>query len=306
MVHREHVWREYYDAFSYFSQSDIRDGCHPRKFEHEKSEKAIVLVHGLTDSPYYMKAIANYFHHELGYNVYLPLLQAHGMKTIASMKGVSLKEWEKNVSFALDYAATKVKHVSLGGLSMGATLSLHMALKTPRWNGTLYLFSAALELPGGIIGKLQLLLLRSPFLAIKKHFDKKIPLVGIHPFRYDYIDMDAARELAILIKECKNKLAAFKKNPLSFWIFTAHSEADISTSIKGVERLLRNCIKSQVYFFRIPQATEVDHASIVLQEPIFARNSLEGEPPLESANPCFNEMMQSLRIFSFSKPDTDC
>lgn len=37
----------------------MREGCHPRVFlPTERSDKAIVLVHGLTDSPYFMIAIA--------------------------------------------------------------------------------------------------------------------------------------------------------------------------------------------------------------------------------------------------------
>jgi esterase/lipase len=47
-----------------------------------------VLIHGLTDSPYFMTAIGEYFFGNLGYNVYLPLLQCHGLK---EPKGVVLK-----------------------------------------------------------------------------------------------------------------------------------------------------------------------------------------------------------------------
>ena len=38
----------------------------------------IVLIHGITDSPYYMEAIGKQFYAK-GYNVVLPLLPAHGL-----------------------------------------------------------------------------------------------------------------------------------------------------------------------------------------------------------------------------------
>ena len=59
---RDHEWLGYYDRFRYFSPEKVRDGCHPRIMEHpESTKKAIVLVHGLTDSPYFMTAIGDYF-----------------------------------------------------------------------------------------------------------------------------------------------------------------------------------------------------------------------------------------------------
>jgi hypothetical protein len=70
---RDHEWLDYYSQFHYFSAEAVRDDCHPRIMEHEEpTEKSIVLVHGLTDSPYFLTAIGDYFFKNLGYNVYLP------------------------------------------------------------------------------------------------------------------------------------------------------------------------------------------------------------------------------------------
>jgi pimeloyl-ACP methyl ester carboxylesterase len=58
----------------------LRDGNYPTVFFHgQKTKDVIVLTHGLTDSPYYMKAIGERFYRE-GLNVILPLLPAHGLK----------------------------------------------------------------------------------------------------------------------------------------------------------------------------------------------------------------------------------
>ena len=126
------LWSEYYTAFDYFSPSVIRPGCHPRKMVHpDHGDRSIVLVHGLTDSPFFLLAVGEYFHTCLGYNVYLPLLHCHGLKNPRGMAGVSLSEWKKNVSFAIRVAKARGGRVSLGGLSAGAALSFFMAGREP-------------------------------------------------------------------------------------------------------------------------------------------------------------------------------
>jgi pimeloyl-ACP methyl ester carboxylesterase len=145
---RDDEWLNYYDRFSYFSPEKVRDGCHPRIIEQVNSQKAIVLVHGLTDSPYFMSAIGDVFHQELGYNVYIPLLHCHGLKRPEGMESVELSEWKANVGFAIKSAAARCSRVSIGGLSTGGTLGFYMAATNPRINGALYLFSAALDLAG--------------------------------------------------------------------------------------------------------------------------------------------------------------
>ncbi|MDX2447728.1 MAG: hypothetical protein QNK29_11105, partial [Desulfobacterales bacterium] len=113
-------WPEYEMEFPCFSGQALRPGCQPRKLlQNKPTEKAIVLVHGLTDSPFYMKAIGEYFYRSLGYNVYMPLLQCHGLKHPEGMMGVSLLQWKKNLRFAIRAAAENADRVSIGGLSTG-------------------------------------------------------------------------------------------------------------------------------------------------------------------------------------------
>ena len=48
------LWSEYYREFPCFNEQTVREGCQPRKLLHDHGTgKAIVLVHGLTDSPFY-------------------------------------------------------------------------------------------------------------------------------------------------------------------------------------------------------------------------------------------------------------
>ena len=291
---RDHEWLGYYDRFRYFSPEKVRDGCHPRIMEHpESTKKAIVLVHGLTDSPYFMTAIGDYFFRNLGYNVYIPLLHCHGLKEPNGMEGIELEEWKANVNFAIKLAASQSQQVSVGGLSTGGTLSFYMAATKPRINGALYLFSAALDLAGGcmgLLGELKERLLRT-FLA--DLLDKESPLIGENPYRYSRMDMDGAQELARLIKETDTIIDGFsQKDPYPNRVFATHSECDTTAEISGIEKLQNVSVPERFDFFRIPKHLGVSHASLVLKDPIPKRGQY-----LEKSNPKFQEMMEAIDAF---------
>jgi pimeloyl-ACP methyl ester carboxylesterase len=292
-------WLAYYERFPYFSTDTVRDGCHPRVFEHEAATgKAVVLCHGLTDSPHFLKSIARHFHTNLGCDVYLPLLHGHGLKDPQGMEGVELEEWKANIGFAVDTAAGRAEFVSVGGLSTGGTLSFYAACINPKVTGDLYLFSAALDLAGGpmgLVGEMKERILRT-FLA--DLLDSEKPLIGRNPYRYDRMDMDGARELAHLIKETDGLLEGFDaKTPFPKRVFAAHSESDKTADISGIRNLQKKTPPERYTAYFIPKALEVSHASLVLEEPIFAVDSTKGEKPLEKANPKFAEMMAAISEF---------
>jgi pimeloyl-ACP methyl ester carboxylesterase len=291
---RDHEWLTYYDRFSYFSSEEVRDGCYPRIMEHPNpKEKAIVLVHGLSDSPYFMTAIGEYFFNNLEYNVYIPLLHCHGLTKPNGMEGVELEEWKANVNFAITTAASKAEKISVGGLSTGGTLSFYMAATKPKVNGALYLFSAALDLAGGplgLIGDIKERLLRTFLVDI---LDINKPLIGDNPYRYSHIDMDGAQELARLIKETDTMIEGFsQKDPFPKRVFAAHSECDKTANITGIEGLQKVSVPGNFDFYRIPKNLGVSHASVVLKEPITKADHI-----LEKKNPQFQEMMEAIATF---------
>ncbi len=292
---RDREWRDYYDRFSYFSPEGVRDGCYPRILQHSKpADKAVVLVHGLTDSAFFMTAIGDYFFEQLGHDVYIPLLQCHGLKEPKGMEGVDLEEWKVNVDFAIEEAASRSGEVSIGGLSTGGALSFYKAATNSKINGTLYLFSAALDVAGGpfgIIGEIKERVLRSSLANI---LDKDQQLIGDNPYRYAQIDVGGGKELAKLIKETDAIIGGFsKKKPFQQKIFAAHSEVDDQADITGIEDLQKVSSPDQFHFFRIPKGVGVSHASLVLKDPV---SSKTGEV-LEEPNPQFQEMMEAIAAF---------
>lgn len=290
----DHEWLDYYDRFPYFSPDNIRKGCQPRIMEHaEPPQKAIVLVHGLSDSPYFMTAIGDHFFKNLGYNVYMPLLHCHGLNEPKGMEGASLEEWKANVRFAIKSAASQSEQISVGGLSTGGTLSFYMAATQQKINSALYLFSAALDLAGGplgLLGELKERILRSFLIDV---LDINKPLIGKNPYRYGHIDMDGARELAKMIRETDTIIDGFRgKDPFSKRVFAAHSECDRTAEISGIEKLQTISVRDRFYFHRIPKKFEVSHASLVLKDPITNRGEV-----LEKQNPQFKEMMEAITVF---------
>jgi alpha-beta hydrolase superfamily lysophospholipase len=301
---RDREWLDYYQKFDYFSAATVRDGCHPRIMEHEQpTEKAIVLVHGLSDSPYFLTTIGNYFFEVLGYNVYLPLLHCHGLKEPNGMEGVDLENWKANVNFAIDTAEKKAEQISIGGLSTGGTLSFYVAVTNPRINGTTYLFSAALDLAGGhygLIGELKEKMLRNTFLV--DILDVNKPLIGKNPFRYESVDLDGARELSKLIDETDALVKRFNiQQPFAKKVFAAHSESDTTANITGIEDLQKVSVPNLFTFFRIPQSVGVSHASLVLQDPIFGIDAASTDKPLEKANPYFPEMIEAIAAIELNR-----
>ena len=293
-----YLWPEYYREFPYFSEQTVREGCHPRKLLHDhRAGKAIVLVHGLTDSPFYVLAIAEYFHRDLGYDVYLPLLHCHGLKHPNKMIGVSLAQWKLNVRFAIKTAAENADHVSIGGLSTGGALSIYFGGTDSEVTGNIYLFSAALGLYGGPFGcfdGLPEFLLRLPFV---RFLDIGKPLVGDNPYRYDRVPLNSGAELAKLLLEVERLLKPPDKVLSEKRIFAAWSEIDRVINQRKLNNLETVLQENRFVPFRIPKAAGVDHACVVLKEPIYAVDSRPGEAPLEEANTDFAEMMAAVGRF---------
>jgi esterase/lipase len=296
------IWDEYLENFDYFSRDALRRDCEPRRYLHKGgSEKAIVLIHGLTDSPYTMGAIGRYFHQEMGYDVYLPLLQKHGLKDPCFMRGVSLAEWKKNLQFAVEAAAALSSEVSIGGLSTGGSLSFNFACSHPAVNGDLYLFSAAFRLyggPGGRFGRFleYLLMTRLSFL-----FTSSKPLIGANPYRYSRVPFNSVRELVILMRENDALLDKyFEHEKCEKKIFSAWSEDDTVVSVKAIKTLSKIAGPKRYQPFAIPKEKEVPHACVVLQEPIHAVGATNSVV-LEPANPCFDEMMAKVKQFEAAR-----
>jgi esterase/lipase len=288
-------WNGYYSHFNK-PETSVRDGCHPLIFQHgDRTRNAIVLVHGLTDSPHFMRDIGEYFCSEMGFDVYIPLLRAHGLKDPQGMKNATAEAWKADVRFAVEAAKNHSRgKVSIGGLSTGGTLSVEMALNDQNAiDGGVFLFSAALGLATKL-GNLSEILLRTPLARFFDHLDySKLTndSPSGNPYRYSKMDIGGSIELSRLIRELDDLIDTKNKSVMQP-LFAVHSEADTTAAIDRIENLVTKSNNAEM--FRIGQSFAVPHASVVLQNPVFSANN----SPLEPSNPFFMEMMRSAKAFA--------
>ena len=110
---------------------------------HEKTyRRGVLLTHGLTDSPYFMRYLATFFQ-ENGFRVMAILLPGHGTQP-GDLLEVSWQEWAKAVAYGTDQLAAEVDQIYLAGYSAGCSLSIYQSLCDHRVRG-LFLFSPALK-----------------------------------------------------------------------------------------------------------------------------------------------------------------
>jgi esterase/lipase len=104
--------------------------------------RGVLLTHGLTDSPYFMRDLAAFFQ-ENCFRVMAILLPGHGTRP-GDLLDVSWQEWAKAEAYGTDQLAAEVEEVYLAGFSTGGALSVYQSLRDKRVRG-LFLFSPALK-----------------------------------------------------------------------------------------------------------------------------------------------------------------
>jgi len=287
-------WDRHYEPL----KSQIREGNEPFVWQQQKrTQNAVVLLHGLTDSPHFVRAIGARFF-EKGFTVLAPLLPAHGKIKPGFMLDANLDDWRQEVKNAVDLAKESAKHVSIGGLSLGGALALEYSVRKPEdIGGGLFLFSAAMDLLGRK-GDLAEIALRKDILVspLSKRQDKRgKDLIGPNPYRYGRMDLDGASQLSRLIKDIDNRYSDKKRySDIYQPVFIAHSEADPTADIRDLEKLKRNHPNpNQVDFFKIERAIKLRHASVVLEDDVLDESGNIVEPK----NPKFSEMMDAMTVF---------
>ncbi|MES1982154.1 MAG: alpha/beta fold hydrolase [Pseudomonadota bacterium] len=183
-------------------------------------KRGVLLVHGLTDSPYFMRHLGKFFQ-EQGFRVMAILLPGHGTQP-GDMLDVSWQEWAKAVAYGCDRLAAEADDLYLAGFSTGGTLSVYHSLRDKRVRG-LFLFSPAFGIsPRAAIATWHKLYSwlwpRAKWVDIKQ--DKDI-------YKYESFPKNAAAQLYALIQKLH---IALRKRTLSIPVFAAAS-ADDSTVI---------------------------------------------------------------------------
>ena len=299
------------------SRLRVAAGNYPKIFHHGRAtEHVIVLIHGLTDSPFYMQAIAQDFA-RLGFTVVLPLLPAHGLRRPGrAFRKLKHTDWIAEVDVMCAVAKQLGQKISLGGLSTGGALSIHKTIRDPEMvTGGLFLFSAALDIgapeqmllqteAGRIIGGL-----KDRGAWLRKAFWEKIRTIradqkagerrqyygiGKNPYKYSVFFYEGVSQLAEVIQEINRHYRdSFSKfRDITQPVFAAHAESDESALIKGVKQLIDNHPNEASMLFVLE---DVAHGNVVLKRDIKGGFS-PGEQEL--ANPDYERMSQAMLKFA--------
>jgi esterase/lipase len=185
--------------------------------------RGVLLAHGLTDSPYFMRHLATFFQEE-GFRVMAMLLPGHGTQP-GDLLDVRWQEWAKAVAYGTDRLAEECEEIYLGGKSTGGTLSIYQALYDERVRG-LFLFSPAIRItPLAAVANVYKL-----YTWLKPSARWLAILPDSDIYRYESFPNNAAAQVYALTREIKRLL---KKHELIIPVFSAASEDDMTVSASG-------------------------------------------------------------------------
>ena len=182
--------------------------------------RGVLLTHGLTDSPYFMRYLAEFFR-ENGFRVMVVLLPGHGTQP-GDLLDATWREWVRTVAYGTDRLAEEADEVYLAGFSAGGALSVCQSLRDSRVRG-LFLFSPAFEITR-----------RAAWANLHRLYSWLIPSakwVSIMPdnslYKYESLPKNAAAQMYALTMELNSLLQGHEIN---IPVFVAASQDDITAS----------------------------------------------------------------------------
>ena len=111
----------------------------------ERSSFGVLIIHGFTATLDSVKSLCQPLR-ELGIPVCLPLLTGHGASSPEALRGVRWEAWMADVEEALQKLSLEAEQIIVIGHSMGALLSLHLAVRYRKKIDSLVLAAPAIKL----------------------------------------------------------------------------------------------------------------------------------------------------------------
>lgn len=203
--------------------------------------RGVLLTHGLSDSPYFMRHLAAFFQQN-GFRVMAILLPGHGTQP-GDLLDINWHEWAKAVAYGADRLAEEADEIYLAGYSAGGALSVYQSLRDIRVRG-LFLFSPAFRVSP-----------RAAYANLHKFYSWLFPTgkwVDIKPdldiYKYESFPKNAAAQMFAMDKELEARLQAHE---ISIPVFAAASEDDMtvnsSATIEFVARARNRSSKLVLY-----------------------------------------------------------
>jgi esterase/lipase len=191
--------------------------------------RGVLLTHGLSDSPYAMRHLADFFQQN-GFRVMAVLLPGHGTQP-GDLLDVTWQEWAKTVAYGAYQLSGEADEIYLAGYSAGAALSVYHSLRDSKVRG-LFLFSPALKITR-----------RAAFAKLHKLYSWLIPSakwVDIKPdldiYKYESFTKNAATQTHLLIRKLGRQL---HRDRLDIPVFTAASADDMTVDTPAILEFIK-------------------------------------------------------------------
>lgn len=190
--------------------------------------RGVLLTHGLSDSPYFMRHLAAFFQ-ENGFRVMAVLLPGHGTRP-GDLLDTKWGEWAKAVAYGTDRLAAEAEEIFLAGFSAGGALSLLQSLRDSRVRGLL-LFSPALGIsPRAACANLH---------KLYSWLTPEAKWVDIKPdadiYKYESFPKNAAAQMHELIREISGQS---RLRGIRIPVFVAASLDDATVDIRATLKLM--------------------------------------------------------------------
>jgi esterase/lipase len=176
--------------------------------------KGIILIHGLSDSPYLMQALAEHFRSR-GFLVRAILLPGHGTRP-GDLTKVKAEAWRQALEYAGKDTGRRVEHLYLAGFSTGGALAVDYAMAHPDTLAALFLFSPCLQVKSSAARWAGLVGLFRTWLEINNDQDYA---------KYESFPVNAVVQIVTLTDRIR-EAARLHPEGLSLPIFTALSWED--------------------------------------------------------------------------------
>jgi pimeloyl-ACP methyl ester carboxylesterase len=248
-----------YQEFRVCSVVLRNEGNAPYILHHEKvTQQAVVLFHGLSDSPFYLRSIAESLH-RAGMNVVVALLPGHGLvQADADMQDPALSQrWEETVDAVMDLSRPLGDQIVIGGFSTGAALATQYALLNPENVTGLVMFSGALALSENAEQMSRIWGMQT----IAKWIDGDYITQGRNPYKYPDLALFSVLELMEIIRDVRELYAEGVDLPT----FAAHSAVDVSTPFSGIEDFLAHNTANNVQLM-IDESYGLCHGNLPLNK----------------------------------------
>lgn len=290
------------NRFSVCSNVLRNEGNSPFMLTNKSSSKVAVLIHGLSDSPFFMREIANILF-EQGFTVVVPLLPGHGKRDADDdMSDWDLAErWQGHVDEVIKLADSMGDTLLIGGFSTGGALAVEHYLDSAGSEVNnidgLMLFSGALALSDNAESMSRIWGIK----LLARIIDGTYQTHGPNPYKYPNVAGLAGLELMDLINIIRDKVEEGQQ--IEVPLFAAHSQADVTTPIRGIEQLM-DASEGPNTFFVIDESYALCHADLVvsprlLKQMNFNANMVnqQEECAVPKANPLFSTMGLMLRDY---------